>query len=248
MSYKKPILTEIFSEVYFQENSFPQEAFFEVIPLIQKTGYPKIEIGQVNQIQLVGNNDPNLNINRIAQNMIPRIRVWDDAKKHLIQLSPDFCAINQVGDYLGWDDFKSFFDKIFSIISKTIKSYYPISISLNTIDRFSVDDSAFVLNRYLACNGEIIPKWYADTKYDCDITLGKGNVNQHGSNRQIHIQVRQSGINNSISFQSIFHDKVEKPEQLQTKLEELHVISNETFERIITPDVRNKVMGGLCPQ
>jgi uncharacterized protein (TIGR04255 family) len=177
---------------------------------------------------------------------IPRIKCWNTNKTSLVQLSPDLLIINNVEQYIGWTKYKVFLMKIYSIINTTLNSPKMASISLVTIDKFEVSTDSYVLDKYLNCNGDIIPKWYKGSKEAIDLILGHYFLNADDKNRQVRVVVRPQVKKVSVEFQSTFHNKIDDNDSnIDKVLEQLHDESNKSFELIITDTTRQEIMGGM---
>jgi uncharacterized protein (TIGR04255 family) len=232
MSYKNPILTEILVELYLQAGCLPESKMIEVVDSMKKEGLSEIEFAQS-----ISNPDEDV------AKIVPRIRCWDKDKIKLVQVSPDLIVVNQLKTYLGWSFLEDLVKKCIKTLTSINKEIKFKSISLNTIDRFSVSVEGFKLEDWLECNGKILPVWFKGTKEAADITLGRGFLKTDNKNRQILVQTRPKGPVIEVQLHSVFHDMI-----LTKKAEEvlgvLHEESNATFEMLITDRVRKEIMGG----
>lgn len=242
MSYKKPILTEIYATIFLVKGTLTQTKFFDIIPKIKESGLTEIEVGQIKQISLSKAQD---NLEELLHTSIPRIRCWNDNKTQLVQLSPDRLIINQVGEYLGWDKFESFFNKNLTLVKESLGSISYKSLLLNTIDNLTIPKKEYSLGKYLNCGGNKIPEWYRGSKEAIDISLGRGLLEVDHQNRQIQVKVRIQNENVHINIVSIFHDEIVDNMSITDSLNKLHLESSESFESIITDFTRNKIMEGI---
>jgi uncharacterized protein (TIGR04255 family) len=234
MSYNKPILTEIFSELYLEQSTLSPSLFFELVPALKKCGFTQIEFAEA----------ANLQSTQFGRQLtrVPRVRCWSDDRRRLVQLSPDLVVANQVGEYLGWQAFRELFSSVKSVLQS--QSLLRVrSLSLNTTDQLKVPATGFVLGAYLECGGTMIPSWFKQASGPADIIYGKGDVATDGFNRQLQLSVQRNSSEMLLRAQLIFHDRVSAPDDLESKLEGLHQESNQSFESLITDRVRH-LMGG----
>lgn len=242
MNYKKPILTEILATIYLVKGTLTQTKFFDIIPKIKESGLTEIEMGQIKQVSFSKARD---NVEELLHISIPRIRCWNDSKTQLVQLSPDMLIVNQVGEYLGWDKFESFFNKNLTLVKESLESISYKSLLLNTIDNLTIPKKEYSLGKYLNCGGNKIPEWYRDSKEAIDISLGRGLLEIDHQNRQIQVKVRIRDESVNLNIVSIFHDEILSGISITDSLNKLHLESNESFESIITNFTRNKIMEGI---
>ncbi|MDZ4082700.1 MAG: hypothetical protein U1E10_07180, partial [Bdellovibrionales bacterium] len=118
------------------------------------------------------------------------------------------------------------------------------SIMLGTIDRATLPRSDFTAGKYLNASGDIIPKYFAKVSEPSDFIIGRGIVKNDGKNRQIQISWVPKGTHFEMVIQARFHNLLAATDKIEEVLEGLHVESNETFERIISDEMRLSVMGG----
>jgi len=237
ISYKKPTLTEIYSEVFLKANTLPAKAWFDLVPLL-KTTFPQVEVVYGGQISVTEGTQH-------IQTMIPKVRCWDEGRQELAQLSADQFIVNRVGNYLGWENFKAQFASVKKIVEENTSDFSPISISISTTDKITVPVESFSLGKYIRCDGEIVPKYYAGISTATDITNGRGIIGTDGVNRQFKLVVRSVGKSMVIQIQATFHNRLDG-ESIDNTLEKLHDESNKFFESIITVTYRNDIMGGLA--
>ena len=169
----------------------------------------------------------------------PRIRCWSEDRVKLTQVGRDQVIANQVGEYLGWE---RFVEHVRGVLDAT-GPHSIVSMSLQAIDRMEVSASGFTLGQYFNCDGQFIPRWYADCAVACDITLGRGLVPVDGHNRVIKLQLRTQDDKRSVRIDSTFHDAVKGADPFR-KLDELHEECTSAFEQLVTDETRTVVMGG----
>jgi uncharacterized protein (TIGR04255 family) len=148
-------------------------------------------------------------------------------------------VFNQVGQYLGWNDFKANMGQLVQVIGD--ESSFD-SVSLQTIDQLEVPRSEFTLGRYLVCGGTYVPGLYESSAEPCDISLGRGLLASDGFNRQLQVKVTSVGSGMRVRWHATFTNKLQG-NSIAAKLEALHSESNEMFESMITDDTR-RFMGG----
>jgi uncharacterized protein (TIGR04255 family) len=174
---------------------------------------------------------------------IPRIKCWDSNKINLVQISPDFIAVNNVRQYTKWADFKNKFDAVLRTVNTVVDSSQIYSVNFTTIDELTIPQPEFLVGKYLKCGGKIVPAWYADTNTAFDMTIGKGFLNIDGYNRQIRIKARKKSGSMVVRIESAFHDLV-GTSIIDDVLTKLQNESDDSFEDMITEETRSKIMGG----
>lgn len=235
VSYRKPILVEMFAELHLEQGYLSQASFFDVVPMLKTQGLVDAEICQVVGVMITPE--------QVQQNTAPRVRCWSAKKDRLVQLSENVVIANLVGPYPGWKAFRALVDSVVAALTSSVGAPKPSSVSLTTIDKMKVPQAGFTLGRYLHCGGPIVPAWYADTSVASDVTLGKGLVVKDGFNRQVRIAVRPSGdAEVEIVATTLFHNRHDKG-SVGDELEAIHEESNKTFESLITETTRQH-MGG----
>jgi len=232
MRYKKPVLIELFAECFLAPSSLNAGRLVEIVTVLKGNGFSDVE--------LLGS----LQMNVEEPTMIPRIRCWSQGRNKLVQLSQDCLIINLVGEYPGWPTFNELMEMALGAVHKTIGSLPFKSISLNTIDRFSVPKASYALESYVSVGGQIVPQWYKGSKESLDITLGWGMLQEDNWNRQINVKVRSRELV-TIEFRVSLHRVVPTPGDWKSVLNALHEQSNQTFEALITDKTRNEVMEGV---
>lgn len=235
MSYKNPILDEIYLRIFFQEGVLSQKQFFDIIPYFKEIGLIDAEIQQGALVIPQKSGEPSIE---------PRIRCWDKDRHKLAQLSPDLIIVNQTKEYLGWENFSALVNDVLNALQRAGIERNITSISLHTLDKFNVPLEGFEMGSWLNCGGPMLPEWYSDNKEACDIDLGKGLLVVSGSNRQLHLKVRPEKTDVSIRFESVFHDVLTDERGFDQTLSDLHGESTRIFESIITQHVRDKIMLG----
>ncbi len=238
MSYLKPSIVEIFSEISLKPNTLPQVALFELVPELKNNGFTEIELAEVSEIAV------NPLIKTVLQKKTPRIHCFNKDKTSLVQLSEDFVIVNQRGEYLGWNIYRKIFDLAVASLQK-IRNPLPVSsLSLRVQDEFTVPRKGFALGKYLNCGGPRIPSWYANKSDACDITLGLGFLNESGYNKVLNIRVRPKVEEVRIQIESGFQNTLKDTDNPGELIEALHDESNETFESLMTDTTRKDVLGG----
>ena len=246
MSYKKPILNEIYIELHLEKNNFRQNDFFTIVPMLNDLGFIDIEMKSVSTFS-VPQKKQSINIDpaqELDHLLIPRVMCFNEKKTQLVQLSPDLIIVNNLTEYLGWKNFKSLFQDINKLFSKTLESFKTKEISLVTTDSFTVDKNEYKLNKYLVCGGDKIPSWYKDSQEAIDIILGRYFLPTDNKNRQIKLSIRPQIDNVLINFKSVFHNVINENTNIIKILEKLHEESTNSFESIITDYTRENIMGG----
>jgi uncharacterized protein (TIGR04255 family) len=238
MRYRKPLLTELFTESHLQPNSFGPEKIMDFAHGLREVGFSRLEFTTVQRIE------PNQ-----LMSILPRIRCWTPDRKNLIQLSPDQVVINCVGDYLGWNNFCQLFGNTLARFEQLAGQININSIGLNAIDKIDlVDPQNFRLGDYLHCGGSVIPEIYENTSVAADISLGNGLVAVDGFNRVIKVSVRPSQKHVGIQMHSLFHGVLKSDISRDKLIEQLHDEANEYFEAMITDKTRNEVMEGVVKE
>jgi uncharacterized protein (TIGR04255 family) len=238
MSYKKPTLIEQYLEFSFKKDTISQSMMFDIVPLIKGIDLDNIEITNIDQALLLEG--------QIQKASIPRFRCWSKDRNSLVQLSPDQVIINKVGKYLGWTDFSELYTKTLVALEPKVKINDIQAVTFTTIDLFQEPMHNFLIDKFLNCNGAIIPQWYNNVKEPIDIAIGKGFLPNDGYNKQIKIAGRKLNEEYQIHITSLFQKKVNisNVESLKKEIEELHDDSNYTFEAMITEYLRENILGG----
>ncbi|MBI4677400.1 MAG: TIGR04255 family protein [Elusimicrobia bacterium] len=239
-SYKKPTITEIYSEIFLERRSLGDSECFDLVPRFKAAGLDKIEMCQ--SLGFPPQSEPVPSQGKVE--FVPRIRCWSPDKIRLAQVSRDVVTINLVGQYPGWTAFQNLFDSALTALTSVVSKEKIKSISLHTIDKFEAPTEGFTLGKYLTAGGERIPAWYADVKDSCDINLGMGFVNREGYNKKLNIALRRTEKGYIFRINSEIHYLVKQGQVVKDLLEGLHEESNETFESVISDATRNTIMGG----
>lgn len=245
MSYKKPLLVELYSEFHFAPGTLNPSTYFDIVPKLKGCGLTNVELGEVFGLNIALQKDgPAVG----PQTSTPHVRCWSPAKDQLAQMLQNMLVVNVVVDqtrpYRGWGDFIEFVGSVAGCARSAMATWPLESLSLNTIDRFDVPREGFRLGRYLNCGGPRLPQWYDDAAESCDVILGRGVVKLEGRNRQLRISVRFIDEKVRVDIQSAFHDRLADSDGYITLLEKLHEESNRSFESLLTDETRQKVMGG----
>lgn len=233
MSYNRPIITEIYADLYLQPGTLSMARLFDLVPQLLKVGFPIVEPGDA----------------EIEGSRIQPVRCWSEDRQRLVQLVPDNIVMNLVspdGTYPGWDMFiRSVIQPALRAVSAVASPWFPQSISLNTLDRAVVAPlSSFRLGDYLNCGGPRIPEVLADTSVAFDYDVGRGAFQVDARNRQLHINGRPLRDTYAIGMHCVFHERISSESEIVPTLQELHEESNRSFESLVTDQMRNKVMKG----
>lgn len=246
MSYKHPIIIEIYSDLRLEAGSLPFARFFEVVPSLNALGFGEVELGDVVQIGF----SEIQTAPKIHAEKQPRVRCWSSDRTKLVQLAADTITMNLVspdGTYPGWRRFVD--DVVVPALSAleilgTKSGPRPSSIALNTLDAFSFDGG--VIGEYLNCGGPQLPVALADAKEAFDYDVGRGRIEVDGHNRQLHINGRPDGDRYFVNIRSVFQEQLDATKYgIVPTLERLHELSNDSFESLITQRTRDEVMGGV---
>lgn len=146
MSYNKPTLTEIYVQMFFVDGCLPANKIFDVVPLLKNIGFDQVELSGA--INTPGTGELYLT---------PRIRCWDRDRRRLVQFSPDLMVINQTKEYLGWKTFIKFVVSSLNLLKDAGVEPRYRSVSLHTIDEFSVSLEGYTLDKWLNCDGYKLP-------------------------------------------------------------------------------------------
>jgi uncharacterized protein (TIGR04255 family) len=241
VSYQRPIIIEIYAELFFEPGTLPFAQMLEVVPPLQRRGFSVVE-----SADLPGA-DASVDPERRAAHA-PRIRCWTEDKTRLVQLAPDNVAMNLVspeGTYPGWPRFVSdVVQPTRQILRQTAPTARPVSLALNTLDRFEIPRGSTV-GAFLNCGGPRIPAILADTTEAFDYDIGRGLLQSDGKNRQVHISGRPGADVYVVDIHGVFHEKMSDGGDILAKLNQLHDDANVVFESLITDRTRNEIMKGL---
>lgn len=240
MSYQRPIITEIYAELFFQTGTFSFAQMLEVVPPLQHRGFSVVESADIAETEGTATSE-------LRPPHVPRIRCWTEDKTRLVQLSPESIAMNLVsleGTYPGWDLFVSEVVRpVSAIFQQAAPKARPVSLALNTLDRLPIPPE-LPLGDFLNCGGPRIPAILADTTQAFDYDIGRGLLQRDGKNRQLHISGRPGPAAFVVDIHAVFHETIADGEDILQQLERLHDDANEVFESIITERTRNEVMKG----
>jgi uncharacterized protein (TIGR04255 family) len=235
VSYNRPIIQEIYADLYLHPGTLPLARFFDLVPQLGRLGFPLVESAEPTAAA-VDSRPPTL------------VRCWSEDRLRLVQIAPDNVIMNLVspdGTYPGWSTFVDHVARpALSAISAAVHGWSPQSVSLNTLDRAVIHSSSFRLGDYLNCGGPRIPAILADTVSAFDYDIGRGALRVDGQNRQIHIHGGAKADDYVILVHSVFHERVETEGKIIATLQKLHDESNTSFESLITPRMRNEIMKG----
>lgn len=241
MSYKRPILTEIYASLYLQPGTLPSAQIANVVPVLQRQGFSEIESAMFDV-------EVNSSAGEVVRSKHNVTRCWSQDHTRLVQLAIDHVVMNLVtpdGKYPGWDTFlNTVVEPTMSSLTESLPTWRPESLALNTIDRASIALSGFRLGDYLNCGGPRIPAILADTSVAFDYDIGRGLLQVDGRNRQLHISGRIVDGSYDLHTVAVLHDRIESDRDIRPTLERLHDESNSWFESMINDRLRNEVMGG----
>ncbi len=240
MAYKNPILAEIYVELHLQGEGLGS-SFVELVPHLKELGLALVELAPIKHLSINAineNADP-----QITRGNVPRLRIWNNEKSKLVQLSKNQIAMNLVGRYPGWATFRELFDSVILLLKKSSK-FSIESILLGTIDRVAVPSASFKIDDYLNVQGGIVPLYFKGSVEAADVIIGRGVAKQNGSNRQFHISWLPKGTQFEISIQSKLQNSMTPSDKISDVLEQLHEEAVLDFEKMITDKMRNEVMGG----
>ena len=237
MAYKKPTLTEIYCEYYFDEIINNQKQY-ELANFFNQD----FEFVEVNCVA------GSLQTNEIA----PRYRMWRDDKRELLQIFANRIAFNYLptaSESREYDGFDYFYDKVENILAKIIEFDETISwnrLSLCYIDKIISDEKeAFHLGKYINCTGKMVAPYFADVNVPTDLIIGKGDIRKD-TNRQFKLNLSLTGDNTYlIRMDTIISHPVKNTDDLKKKLYEMHNEQNDIFYSVVTDFTKDEYMGGL---
>jgi uncharacterized protein (TIGR04255 family) len=242
VSYQRPIIIEIYAELFLEPGTFPFAQMLDVVPPLRRRGFSVVESADMADADVDGSEDPER-----RPGHVPRIRCWTEDKTRLVQLAPDNVAMNLVspeGTYPGWEPFVS--DVVrptCELLRQTASRARPVSLALNTLDRFEIP-RGLPLGDFLNCGGPRIPAILADTTQAFDYDIGRGLLESEGQNRQLHISGRPGAATYLVNIHAVLHETISESGDIFLKLEQLHDDANIMFESLITDRTRNEVMKG----
>jgi uncharacterized protein (TIGR04255 family) len=241
VSYNRPIIVEIYADLFLRAGTLPFARFFDLVPQLQLRGFAALE--STDNALL----DMNVADRSVGASRVRRVRCWSADRTKLIQLAPDNVTMNLVspdGSYPGW---QAFIGQVFTPTIEALRISLPAwraeSIALNAIDRVAIPRESFRLGDYLNCGGPRIPAVLADTRTAFDYDIGRGLLPIDARNRQLHINGQVTTDAYLIQMQAVLHDMVETSD-LGTILDRLHKESVEWFESLITDRMRHEIMKG----
>jgi len=230
MSYKKPIIVEIYTRIFLNNGQLSNSRILDFACSLKEIGYTN------NDIVLAS--EPSTGTNEFTS----RIRCWDQEKIKLIQLSKDTIIFNYVKEYPGWTAFKEFVKEGLDALDKNINTNFQ-SVDIRTIDTFEIPDDSYRFGDWINCKSDKIPAWYNDSTDTIDITMGKGSIKSDCQNRQLLLSARKEGGKVRFKIEAAFHDR-KHHDDLFSMMDTFHQESNHTFESIITDRVRIEIMEG----
>lgn len=243
MSYQRPIIVEIYAELFFEPGTFAFTDMLQVVPPLQRRGFSVVE-------ESADVAEPTMDTLDDLEQRTPhvtRIRCWTEDRTRLVQLAHDSVAMNLVspeGTYPGWPPFvDDVVRPTWDILRQHAAKVRPVSLALNTLDRLAVPLGT-PLGEFLNCGGPRIPSVLADTTQAFDYDIGRGLLQADQKNRQLHISGRRRTDAFVINIHGVFHETIARGGDVLAKLEQLHDDANEVFESLLTDRTRNEVMKG----
>lgn len=235
MSYKKPILSEIYCEAFFKR-PIDTTIQWNIISALKESS---------NIIEI----DPDIINPGLEPNMRVRIRLWKDGKRELLQVYYNRIAFNFIPKdstvYEGWESFLEKSMKYINAISSSYSDYCWENVGLSYIDKISgICKDGFKLGKYINCNGDTIPRIFEDTSVATDIIIGQGNKALE-DNKQLKLKLQKSGDKYDILINTSFYTLLKCSNSIYNELNKLHDKCIEIFEKIITDYVRNVIMEGV---
>jgi uncharacterized protein (TIGR04255 family) len=234
-SYKRPILVEMVAQMRFVPGVISGAQVVDAAALLRNRGFESADL----ELQADGG------AGETAQ-LAPTVRLWSADRSRLVQLRPRTFIANIVGDYPGWKQFGEHLRETLDVLKAIGVTTAAESVSLATIDRFTVLGAGFRLGEYLAADGVWLPKALADVAEPCDLTLGRGVLHLSGRNRVVKVAVRQlDEAKVQVTLECVFANSLPKDSDVESAFEELHDEALVLFEQLITDKTRNVVMQGV---
>ncbi|MFN0274267.1 MAG: TIGR04255 family protein [Chitinophagales bacterium] len=229
MSYKNPILAEIYVEFFLIEPASSNDQL-DLVQILKSNGYDNITLPN----EIYNLSPPQKTINT------KYIRCMNETGDKLIQVSPQVFVMNAIGNYKGKDDFFTFFHSGVNYLKETNLFNSINGLSLNTIDRLDVVlNDNFLFQDYINCEGEIVPKWYKGSIYPIDINYGKGVPGKDEYNKQVKLSGRINDDKYSFELQTLLRFQIEDTTLIENFFNDIYVESNQIFENVITDKVRD---------
>lgn len=241
MDYKKPILIEIYTEVFFQRDALATDKIFDIVPKIKAL---KLDVVEMDNTLVVSKEVVKGDTTEQQLEATPRARCWNKEKTQLAQLSKDQLVVNLVGEYPGWEKYLELFNSVIDAVKQSGVELNCRALGLHTLDKFNVPAIDFVASDYLNTSGPMIPAWYKGAVAPFDITLGKGFLEADGYNKQFTVRARNKEEAVEVRTESAFKKSIKPEEKILNVLGQLHAESTDSFESWITDKTRNVVMGG----
>src|SRR5687767_2172305 len=91
VSYNRPIIVEIYTDLFLEPGTLKFARFFDLVPELQRLGFSTLESAEALQL------DVNLSLGRpIGASRVQRVRCWSTDRSRLVQLAPDNITMNLV--------------------------------------------------------------------------------------------------------------------------------------------------------
>jgi len=177
--------------------------------------------------------------------VVSRFRCWNTDRTKLIQLSPDLIVVNQLGKYLGWDQFVQLINLPMKFVDQKFKNLRPHVLNFTARDKLKVQKEGFKFSKYFNCDGSIIPRSFEDLKESADLTLGRGFIEQQGHNKVVKISVRELEKSFEVTITTVCGLKITEENGFEGSLNIMYNEFNRAFEQVITDFTRKVVMEGL---
>ncbi len=224
MSYNKPILNEIYLEVYYKNKMTISEMINKTI-LFNKN-FPNIKNAQVREVNQIS----------VKLENTTRLRCWSEDKNKLIQFFENRMAYNCINIYEGWSQFVKDLDFIIETAKLTDITY----MTLCYIDKFTVNKDDFDFEKFFTCC-DYIPNYFNNSPISIDLILGKGILGKDDTNKQFHLKINEKDNNVEINIRTVTSIKSRYNREY---LDKMHEYCIEVFENIITNHIRENIMEG----
>jgi uncharacterized protein (TIGR04255 family) len=241
LGYRKPLIVELAAQLYLAPGVLPEAKYFDIVPRWTKSNLEKIEISKTMATPLFGLPVPFVPVSQVRCSSSDRGRV--------AQLLPDTVVanvvVNENSPYPGWESARDFFSSVFQNTQVAITDFKVLSVCLIMIDRLVLNEGEYRLGDFLKCDGEILPKAFADCKESCDIIFGKGTISGEGQNQQLKLSAKKNPADDTcqIVINSVFHKNLDNTKSYLQLVEELHKEAVVSFKKLVTTKTIEK-MGG----
>jgi uncharacterized protein (TIGR04255 family) len=231
MSYKNPLIQEMYCEFFFDKllANNEQQALVDFF----REGFVDLETDPI-----VGT----------AGKLALRYRLWNKDKTELLQFFNNRFSFNVIPKegYNGWNDFKTKSLEFQEKVNEVIPTNKWKRVALCYVDGLNVkEDDKFSIGKYLNCSGPILPEYLKNSNVATDLLIGKGDIEKE-LNHQIKIKINKTDkINYNIRIETLVSRLIDnKKFDSILILEENHKECIELFEGIFTEFTKNNVMGG----